>query len=145
MKAALFFAFVLMLVMVGCAPQRTPVGKWDLTIEVQGQKYPAVVDIKADGTTSSLITLAMPMGDVKVDTTGTWKSDGKTLTMTVTDIKAAAGSNELVQGAIDMAKPALMKQLGVARTANLKYMENGEMETITDEGIVTTYKPHKEA
>lgn len=135
-------AFVLAVALVGCS-QKSPVGKWDANISAQGRQYPALVDIKADGTMTSEISIPFPTGDIKVIVVGTWKSDGKSFTAKTTDIQAPADASEMLKASLQMIKPQIMNQLGQDRTATIAFKDSGSMEMTTVDGAVTTYVPHK--
>lgn len=141
-RFATFVGLAVVLGLVGCS-QKSPVGKWDANVNAQGKQYPAVVDIKADGTMTSEITIPFPTGDIKLLAVGTWKSDGKSFTAKTTDIQAPTDASELLKGTLQMIKPQIMSQLGQDRTATLAFKESGSMEMTTVDGAVTTYVPHK--
>ncbi|MBX3111607.1 MAG: hypothetical protein KF857_06320 [Fimbriimonadaceae bacterium] len=148
MKPSFLLVAVPALLLAGCA-HRTPVGKWDMSIDAQGKKYPAVVDIKADNTATWVITVPgqqtglINLPEFKMNATGTWKTDGKTFTTTMTDIKLDDSAPDLIKAGFEMVKKQIVQQIGQSRTATLAYRDSGSMELTTPDGVVTTLVPHK--
>ena len=126
-----FVALAALATSFGCKAATKLVGTWEAEISQMGQTGHIVQVIEPGGAYSSDMTMATPVGEIKVHSSGTWESASEeSITLTTKDITFSGMPKEL-EG---MAKTQIEAAKAKPQVLTVKWNGNDEFTTSNPQG-----------
>lgn len=123
--------------MVGCAPSSPIVGKWNGSVESNGQTMTTVIEYKADKSYDA--TMTIPGAEVPIKMTGTYEfKDGK-LTSTTKEMKLGGELPASLKPMQSMIEDSMKKAEGQKATVSVEFKDDTMTQTPEQGGRGMTF------